>query len=736
MKKNNENGTLQMKILAGYLLLILLVGGVITTAWYEQRMFRRAEREERAMLEQRRLSNAAFKSLATLFLDSERALLWDSGDLTVYRKKGERVAICLDELRRVYPDPVQRARIDTVQLLLEEKKRQGEQLVGQIRRLVCTETGSPQGEPSLLKGRGAHIAGISDSLRIRNHTLNRNINRMVNNLEDETMRRTTERQEAVSRLRGRALCVMLHLSGACIVCVVLLYVLINRDIKRKHRYRLRLEAAGRHSRDLLAQRKKIMLTLAHDIRGPLNTINGSAELAAGIRDKRKRDSHLQNIRHSCGHILRLVNDLLDVYRLNEGKDTPNLVPFRLDSLLERIAGEYGNLAHHKGLLFDARAQGTGVTVKGDADRIEQIADNLLSNAVKFTPAGRVEFAVSHGKGGLRMVVSDTGIGMAQADIKRVFQPFERAAQHIDTEGFGLGLPITRSLVKLLGGSIRVESEPGRGSRFTVCLPLETTNEAVTRQEVTSASALPAHLRIAAIDDDPMQLRIVREMLERNGAHCDTCTHVRELMEKIRQTDYDLLLTDIQMRDTGGFDLLRLLRSARIGNSREVPVLAMTARGDTRREVLARTGFAGCIYKPFSMTELLQAVGSHVARKDRDTDRGEGLADLSRLTADVSNPEEVLDTFIEECRRNRHGLEELARTGDTAGMERMVHRLLPLWEMLGVEIPLAELGIVLRAGGTEEKTDEAASRVLEYMDTLAAQAERLKGGTENEGNTDC
>lgn len=359
MKKNNENGTLQMKILAGYLLLILLVGGVITTAWYEQRMFRQAEREERAMLEQRRLSNAAFKSLAALFLDSERALLWDSGDLTVYRKKGERVAICLDELRRVYPDPVQRARIDTVQLLLEEKKRQGEQLVGQIRRLVCTETGSPQGEPPLLKGKGAHIAGISDSLRIRNHALNRNINRMVNNLEDETMRRTTERQEAVSKLRGRALRVMLHLSGVCIVCVVLLYVLINRDIKRKHRYRLRLEAAGRHSRDLLAQRKKIMLTLAHDIRGPLNTINGSAELAAGIRDKRKRDSHLQNIRHSCGHILRLVNDLLDVYRLNEGKDTPNLVPFRLDCLLERITGEYGNLAHHKGLLFDARAQGTG-----------------------------------------------------------------------------------------------------------------------------------------------------------------------------------------------------------------------------------------------------------------------------------------------------------------------------------------------------------------------------------------
>ena len=536
--------------------------------------------------------------------------------------------------------------------------------------------------------------------------------------------------------QGQPLRVILCLSGACIAYIAVLYVLLFREIRRKQHYQEELEEAGRHSRELLVQRKKIMLTLAHDIRGPLNTINGSAELAAGIRDKRKRDSHLQNIGYSCNHILRLVNDLLDVYRLNEGKDTPNLVPFHLDILLERIAEEHSSPAHSKGLLFEAVTEGTDVTVKGDADRIEQIADNLLSNAIKFTPAGRVKFRAGYSAGELQMEVSDTGIGMTQTDIERVFHPFERAAQHIDTEGFGLGLPITQSLVQLLGGSIGVESEPGRGSRFTVCLPLETTNEAVTRQEVTSASALPAHLKIAAIDDDPMQLHIVKEMLERSGAHCDTCTHVRRLMEKIRTTDYDLLLTDIQMRDTDGFALLRLLRSANIGNSRQVPVVAMTARGDTRQEVFAQAGFAGCIYKPFSMIELLQTVGSHVQRNTKEVPERNSPADLSLLTVDVSNPAEVLDTFVHSCRRDRLELERLLHGMDTMGMERMIHRLLPLWEMLGADGPLLELGVILRVGGTEEMTRAAATRVLELMERFSAQAEKLKGRAKHERNTDC
>lgn len=777
------------------MLLTVLVLGIVAAVWYEKQALRQAEAEELAMLEQRKLSNSTFKSLLSLFIDNERATFWDEADLQTYRRKEEVAFGCIERLRGLSSDPLQQARIDTVKTLLEEKRKQLWQLVespSPIRRidsilavrlpalavsppqhtpgtgertqekkkkgifswLKRKEKAAKQPSPNVgtgeaprypavrklqremsgaLQSHEAYFAELSDSLEVRNKLLNRNIHRLVSEFEAHAMQQTVQRQEKVSELREEAFQFICLISSACLLCMVLLYIVICKDVRQKFRYQHELENSDKRNRELLAQRKKIMLTLAHDIRGPLNAISGSAELASGIREKRKRDSHLQNIRHSCNHILHLVNDLLDVYRLNEGKDAPNLVPFRLNSLLERIAGEHRTFAHNKGLLFDTVMEGTEVIVKGDADRMEQIAHNLLSNAVKFTPSGGIRFAVRYAGSTLYMEVSDTGIGMAQQDMERIFLPFERAAQHIDADGFGLGLPITQSLVKLLGGSIRVESEPGRGSRFSVRLPLQVTDETVTETAAAQPSFLPANLKIVAIDDDPMQLHIVKEMLERNGAYCDTCTHIRQLMEKIRKTDYDLLLTDIQMKDMGGFDLLKLLRSAHIGNCRDVPVVAMTARGDTREEVFVRAGFAGCIYKPFSMTELLQTVSRYAIQRDAAQ---EVRTDFSPLTTGVRDPAEVMETFIRECRRDREKLKELARMNDKAEIQSMIHRLLPLWEMLGVESPLLELTASLGENAAEEQWHEAAERVLQSMDSLTAQAEELKGGMGNEGNTDC
>lgn len=788
-KSKNENpNALQLKIVAGYLLLTLLVLGIVAAVWYEKRIFRQAEAEERVMLEQRQLSNNTFKSLLSLFIDNERATLWDEADLQTYRHKEEKALGFIDGLRVFSSDPLQQARIDTVKALLEEKRKQLWQLAespSPVRRVdsilasklpamavpltsrhpPVTDGRIPEkkkkGFLSWLKRKGkkekptaqhsiaennvwqlrhevtgalqsqeAYFAGLSDSLEMRNKILNRNINRLVNEFEADAMQRTLRRQEAVSELRERAFTLMCILSAVCLACVMLLYALIHKDVRRKYRYRQGLEESDRCNRELLMQRKKIMLTLAHDIRGPLNAINGSAELAAGIRKKRRRDGYLQNIRSSCAHILHLVNDLLDVYRLNEGKDTPNLLPFRLDGLLERITEEYGNLAHSKGLLFDKTLEGTEVTVKGDADRMEQIIYNLLSNAVKFTPSGCIRFAARHTDSTLQLEVSDTGIGMAKQDMERIFLPFERVAQHINADGFGLGLSITQSLVRLLGGTIHVESEPGQGSLFRISLPLPATGEMVSETNIFPIPPLAANLKVAAIDDDPMQLHIVREMLERSGVYCDTCVHVRELMAKIRETDYDLILTDIQMKDMGGFDLLTLLRSARIGNSHDVPVVAMTARGDTRQEVFAQAGFTGCIYKPFSMSELLQTVSRHAAQAGTPV---QAEADFSSLTADMHDPVEVLDTFIRECRSDRMKLEKLIRQDNEAEIQEMMHRLLPLWEILEVESPLQELSGTLR-DGTEEKMHEAAGRVLQHMDSLTEQAEKQKREIIHERNT--
>ena len=145
------------------------------------------------------------------------------------------------------------------------------------------------------------------------------------------------------------------------------------------------------------------------------------------RDRKRRNAYLENILDASRHIMRLANSLLDLSRLNESKETLNEVPFRLGGLLDRIVEEYTHTANSKGLLLSDERSDTDVTVRGDADRIEQIADNLLSNAVKFTEAGKIILETCYGNGFLRLRVSDTGIGMDGETARRIFAPFERAA---------------------------------------------------------------------------------------------------------------------------------------------------------------------------------------------------------------------------------------------------------------------------------------------------------------------
>ena len=227
------------------------------------------------------------------------------------------------------------------------------------------------------------------------------------------------------------------------ILLVLLYLIIRHDIGRERRNKDRLQRINQENAELLEMRKRIILTVSHDVRGPLGNISNCVELASDTRQKKKRDEYLENIRHSCRHILHLVNNLMDVYRINEVCDTKNEVPFRLDKLLKNISNEYARKAGYKALLFEQEHLNCGVTVQGDADKLEQILDNLLTNAVKFTLAGSVGFYSSYTDGKLCVEICDTGIGMNEDTLERIFRPFERAAQEINSEGFGLGLFITK-----------------------------------------------------------------------------------------------------------------------------------------------------------------------------------------------------------------------------------------------------------------------------------------------------
>ena len=157
-------------------------------------------------------------------------------------------------------------------------------------------------------------------------------------------------------------------------------------------------------------------------RAPLNVISGSAELAVDTREKKRRNTHLNNIRIVCRHIVHLLNNLLDVYRLNEAKETRNDVPFNLNACWNACLG-FSHVVNNKGILFSHDFTDTDVKLCGDVDRIEQILDNLLSNAVKFTETGTISLNARYNEGKLLLEVKDTGIGMSKDALSRIFRPF-------------------------------------------------------------------------------------------------------------------------------------------------------------------------------------------------------------------------------------------------------------------------------------------------------------------------
>ena len=478
-------------------------------------------------------------------------------------------------------------------------------------------------------------------------------------------------------------------------------------------------------------RKNIILTISHDIRAPLNVISGSAELAVDTREKKRRNTHLNNIRIVCRHIVHLLNNLLDVYRLNEAKETRNDVPFNLNALLERIAFGFSHVVNNKGILFSHDFTDTDVKLCGDVDRIEQILDNLLSNAVKFTETGTISLNARYNEGKLLLEVKDTGIGMSKDALSRIFRPFERLGSVRNAEGFGLGLPITKGLVNLLGGTIDVTSDIDRGSTFRVTLPLKTTDETIESESLTIPH--PAHLpqNVLVIDDDAMLLDVIKEMLERNGMNCTACTTTKDIVKAMRGKDYDLLLSDIQMPGTNGFDLLTLLRRSNIGNSRTIPIIAMTARGDRDKEAFLHAGFTDYIYKPFSSSELL-GLFSRI-KTDRWEEKPE--VDFNMVLSEVSDKYKALLSFISQSEKDREELDAAIKNSDRHKLREITHRMQPMWELLRMEEPLLAYRTFLKDRETSDKElNEYTRQIIDSTATLirAAEAEikRLTNETEN------
>lgn len=767
---------LQTKILAGYLVLVAVICSMAAILVHERGRMHEIETEAGEIQEIRRDITVAQRNIITLATLGEGVIGWEEADYRHYRIRRLRTDSLLQAMKPRCKDFVCPAQIDTLRTLLEAKENHLLHLMETFARQdkadsllvnhlpevakratrVRTVTQKKKGIAGAFGGkktvqilpsakelhqfsdsliamqqeRTAEMEAYTDSLRMLGRRLNAELNRLITELDGQAQEAFVQKERKIAEAQALSVRLFTATISAAIVLLVISHFVIVRDLRRRDRDRRNLEEAVTQNRNLSDIRKKVIMTLSHDIRGPLNAISGSAELALNTRDRKRRNVYLTDIIGSARHITRLANSLLDLSRLNEAKEILNPVPFRLIPFLDRIADEYTRPANDRGLLFSRDIKVPDITVSGDADRMEQVMDNLLSNAIKFTKSGSVTLSALYEKEILTVRIQDTGIGMDEKTVERIFQPFERAAPEVDAEGFGLGLAITRGLVSLLKGEISVSSHPGEGSSFEIRIPLSPTDEPVKDTAIPIEGRLSLPQRVLVVDDDPIQLRIVGEMLERNGVSCCKCQNAQSVVNELRRTRYDIILTDIQMRGTGGFDLLYLLRHSNIGDSKTVPVAAMTARNDGNGCRYSEAGFSGCIRKPFSMNELLAFLSS-ITEKEKATQPTS--ADFSALAADIEDRKWILETFIGESIKNKAELQASLSDMemDFGRMRETLHRMYPVWEQLGISHELEGYSEILHDDGSDGDTVQRhTEEIIGRICGLIAEAERLLSETGN------
>lgn len=509
-------------------------------------------------------------------------------------------------------------------------------------------------------------------------------------------------REAMQKSINQAIDARQHLLGqigllaaiAIITAIVLLWY-IRRDVKKEQNYRENLEQANEEIQRILEQRERLLLTITHDIKAPAASISGFIDLmkeeVKGIANESLL-SHLNSIGSSATHLSQLVAALLDYHQLENGLMELHPSSFSPAQLVKQCADEMSIQAQQKSLTLNYEIQHPDEKpslYRADAFRIRQILNNLVSNAIKYTDHGSVSIIASihqshetsNNTSQLILKVKDTGKGMTSEERKRIFQAFTRLESAQGIEGTGLGLSITQELVSLLGGTIQLETAKGKGSTFTVCLPIEPCTEEEQEKPRTEQHLQTENHKILILDDDKLQLTLLKEILLRiisNDWQVFACSHVSEALTILHNEQPGLMLMDVEMPEMNGMQLIKHI------NHSNMRVLAMTAHDESILKELKLSGFDDCLFKPFSQQDLAQKLGIEEKEETESASTASRFSPL--LTFAEGDPEaerEVLGSVKSEMENYLTIFRQVTETNsiDREQLGMAAHKLVPIASML-------------------------------------------------------
>ena len=577
------------------------------------------------------------------------------------------------------------------------------------------------------------------NLRYSNSIITQEINQILRDIEEEEVNASLARLYKKQTLVHAASRKIGLIAVSSILVALLFLALISHDISRGMFYRKQLEKAKLVAENLLRSREKLILTISHDIRAPLSSIMGYIELLQRRHPDARQQYYLENMRSSSDHVLSLVNDLLDYQRLESGQIELHRLPFRVPALFQEIGMSFRPLAEAKNLQLEWVLQPEEMeqVYLGDTIRLRQVVSNLLSNAIKFTDEGKVSLIVSieqveSYQYALVILVRDTGPGIPYEERERIFGEFARLYGTEQVEGFGLGLSITRKLVQLMHGTLTLESEEGEGSRFKVCVPLPLAGNQfmavdMPTKEADPEEALPTldpslagqQVTCLLVDDDPLQLALTEELLKQSQVEVVCCTNPRKVCEWLRSRSFAVVITDIQMPQMDGYQLLRMIRESDMEGADRLPVVALSANVGKEQEHYREAGFTAFLNKPFTAAQLISLLNELLKVR---LEPCVGF-DFSSLTAFAGEDSEasmgILRTFIEETQKSIEGLMVARAATDRVEAGRIAHKLIPLFAMLGANSLVQHLRLL------EKQDPELPSTTWsQLLDEVVAQAQSL------------
>ena len=712
---------------------VLLLVGIFAFGYIRWQKLQGVIVESNASQEQYRYIHDAMKSTIQLGHLGEKVYEWTTTDSVAYQRKLAETNGVLDSLRAYYPH----GKIDSIQVNLNEKGRilsriyetvikrnENDEHLREDRQVTVRDTEtftkhytgnitrkSREETSSRSKTRTVTVPSInelafvdktlydinlsllSDSLAEVNQWLDVNMGQMLDTEDTKAEKQQAEMLEKASGIGQHT-----FMGGMALLLIAAFLNVANSW--RRARTMKKLEKESEKNKSLYKSRRDMMYMVTHELKTPLSPVVGYSSLMQQTAQlDATNKGYLDKICESAGKMKLLIESLLEYFAIESAKTDIAKKPFNMRNVAEMMTATFSLEARQKGLEYNAN-DCENLALMGDEGKLIQIGSNLLANAVKFTDNGSVGFFIGWAEGVLTMEVTDTGIGIDSDEQQKIFEPFKQLgkAKALGKDGIGLGLSIVWQLVRLMNGNIELQSEVGKGSKFTVTIPIEKMTEDNFGESGKNTTEDDGVRRVLAIDDTESCLDMMRDILKENGVECDTCTKAKDMVERMRQKDYDLLVIDLKMPEINGIELAKTLRESEVGNSQSVKMVISTAWSDDHdaQELLSK-GFDGILSKPFNTQDLMNMVNTLVPKG-----RKREVPDLSSVSL------RMLPKLIREVEDGITALWDGVEKKDMEMIDDWCHRLAGTWGLIHADEPLDELHELLK---NPTDIDEKALRLV-------------------------